>query len=162
TTDPAGLVTTFTFDEVGNQLSVVAPDGSATSSAFDRANNVLDVTAHDGTTTHTTYNTADLPTIVEAGRSTPTATDGAKSITLYDADGRVTETHADCQSGSVPCSGGVDQGAKTWYDALGDPVASATYATAGVTGTARTTTGFFETITATWNGSLRTFTRLAA
>ena len=162
TTDPAGLVTSWLYDDVGNPASVTGPDGAATATVYDRGNRATDVTAHDGTTTHTDYSTAGLPTLVDVGRSGAGATDGVKTVTAYDKDGLPTEVHGDCQAGSTPCGGGVDAVTQTGYDAMGNAVESTTYPEADAGGTARTTVNFYETVTATWNGASRTVTRLSA
>ncbi|MGQ0744992.1 MAG: DUF6531 domain-containing protein, partial [Acidimicrobiales bacterium] len=92
--DPLGRVSTYTYDDAGNQTAVVNPLGQRTSASYDRAGRRLSATSPRGNaagadpeqfTTHFSYDPANrLVNVVDPL--------GRETTTNYDADGRPVAT----------------------------------------------------------------------
>ena len=139
-TDALGDTTSFTYDEVGNKLTVTPPNGSSEKSSisYDFLNKPVDSTAPDGVRTHYVYDGAGrLLTKYEnyatghpkAGTDTDVATGY-----VYDVYGHVVQTIADQGVSNIST--------ESTYDLMGNVVTTTTHAVAGDAG--RTTTKIFD------------------
>ena len=104
-TDPLGNVTTHTYDDAGNELTVTDANLKTTTYAYDSANRLLSVTAPDtGVTSYTYDNVGNKLTETDPLNHTTTSTydsanrlastttaSGAKTTFFYDANGNLTK-----------------------------------------------------------------------
>ncbi|HVF76207.1 MAG TPA: RHS repeat-associated core domain-containing protein [Acidimicrobiales bacterium] len=92
-TDPAGKVTTYSYDGGGNQSHVVKPNGATTVMGYDSAGNPTSVSDGLGNTTYSSYDAAGNLLARRDARSTSSGDDRYKTAYTYDSAGnRLTET----------------------------------------------------------------------
>jgi RHS repeat-associated protein len=148
TTDGAGVTTGFTYDRVGNRLTVTTPSplSEVTTTTYDLRDQPLTLTAADGVVSKAVYDDQGFRTSAIANyvNGTPSGAGGLDDLTsafTYDALGRLTRTKAD-----TGASGLLEAWTDTSYDLAGNAVATTAYA--GASGTSgRTTTSYWETLT---------------
>ena len=158
TADGVGQQTAYTYDAVGNRLTVTTPLLETTTTAYDALSDATTITAPSpiNTVTKTIYNNFGQATSVIANRiddmpSGAAGLDDLVTTSAYDAFGNVTSAIAD--DGAF--AGAIKAKTTTAYDLTGAAVATTAYADTAWT-QPRTTTNHFETYT---NGV--TYTRLA-
>ncbi len=172
-TDGLGKVTAYTYDGVGNRLTVTSPKAETTTTTYDALNHALTVTAPApvSTVTKTIYNaygqaTATIANRVDDAPSGASGLDDLVTYAAYDALGNTTTTIADTSvDGTSGFTGAIKAKTATTYDLAGSVVATTVYTdSAWTAGTARTTTNHFETYAPPSGTPLypATFSRLGA
>jgi RHS repeat-associated protein len=144
TSDGLGNVSrTTSWDAVGNALSTTDPAGYVTSTTYNFANSPVDVTPPDGKITHTSYNDAGRPlhawsNYVGDGSDHSVADRNLETSLTYDAGGNGWVV------AKVSDDGGIAATSQTTYDLQGATVSTTAHTGAGGTGQARATTSHFD------------------
>jgi len=150
------------YDAVGNVWKTTTQSGGVTTNAYDYLNRLVTTAAPDGTIARTDYNNFGQATATWANYvSGSPGTDHDLLTTLtYDQFGRVVQKDVECGSTGACSTGGLDARTTTTFDVLGNALTSTTYPSTAGGGTARATTGYFET----WSlgGSNPTYSRRVA
>ena len=140
TADGAGDATSYTYDQVGNKLTVTPPNGTGErrTVTYDLLNDPVDVLSPNGSHTHFVYDGAGQAQtkIDNYTGGTPSAGSSTDLSTRfsYDEYGHVTKSVAD--------QGLTNSSTESSYDLLGNVTSTTTHAAAGDAG--RTTTNIFD------------------
>ncbi len=148
--DGLGNPTTSTYDLAGNPLVVTDPNTHPTSRAYDLSSHVVSTTTADGVVSKSTFDQYGLKLAYTANWVDGNPSAGVDDVVTryqYDPLGNVKQVDRDCATATGSCSGTgfADAVTKIKHDLLGNEVVTTAFPGAGGTGSARTTTSYFET-----------------